>query len=154
RSSTRKQILRSGSLQSCLTSRSLRSGRLDSLNLQRDVDAVSYNHATCFQHLVPGQAKVAAVECSGPGNSHALIAPRVFGLARVLHLQAHFPSDAANGQVTHEPVPLATQLFHPSALKAETRELLDVQKVRGSQVVIAFGDTSINARSFHLHFHA
>src|SRR4051794_34475703 len=100
-----------------LLSRCLRGRCLDGLHFQLNFDAVSDQEASGLQHLVPLEPEVLPVNRSLGDESQPLIAPRVFGLAAVLHLEGHLARDIADGEFANDKVAVTLELLDALAPK-------------------------------------
>src|SRR5262249_18370036 len=103
----RKTIRRSGDVKTCrcafnmciLLSGCFNGRALDGLHLELDVDAVADEKASRFEHLVPSQAKVLAIDRSLCGEAAAHIAPRIRALSAVLGVERNLAGDVTDGEV-------------------------------------------------------
>src|SRR5690606_28747292 len=114
-------------------------GRLpDELDVDLDVDVLTDHHSTGFQHLVPGQAEVLAVDPGGRRRAAADVAPGVLDLlVETLDLQGDLLGHAADRQVTdHLQLALAQDLGL-LRLEGQGRVLRHVEKVRAAQMLVA-----------------
>src|SRR4030095_7587597 len=123
--------IRSAMRSGCATSGSRRSGRsasLNALDVQVDRDLVAEDDTAAFDHLVPGEPEVLAVDRRRAVEAGALLAVGAFPLAE----EARFEHDRARHAVErkgtrHLPLLAArVDVAHARALERDLRELLDV----------------------------
>src|SRR5688572_1868938 len=93
------------------TSRHLRGGGLNGLDLQLDLDLVADQQAAGLEHLVPPQAEVLAIDRRPGRERHALVAPRILALAAVLDVERHLAGDAADREIAEDAVVVLAELL-------------------------------------------
>ena len=113
---------------------------LDRLDLDLDVHAVADHHAAGLEHLVPGEPEVLPIDRRLRREPGALVAPRVLGPARVLHVEGDFAQRPANREVADHAQPAVAQALRALALEGQLRMALDVQEVRRLQVRVTVGE--------------
>jgi hypothetical protein len=81
------------------------------------------------------------VDSRGSREPDSSVVERRATLAEVPHIERHGSCDASDGQITRDPVLVARHRLDLRAAKVNRRMALDVEKVLGSQVIVALGLT-------------
>ena len=111
---------------------------LDELALDKDLDLVA-DDPLAIEHHVERQAEVLAVDLSLSTVTDAVAHHGIIEFP-VLHYRKRYrPGVALDGQVASHLVAILSGLFDSGAFEGDRRVLVDFQKIRRAQVVIALG---------------
>src|SRR6266699_3522620 len=114
---------------------------LDELALDKDLDLVA-DDPLAIEHHVERQAEVLAVDLSLSTVTDAVAHHGIIEFPVLHDSKRHWPGVALNGQVSRQGVAILSGLFDSRAFEGVGRVLVDFQKIRRPQVVVALGVVS------------
>jgi len=109
------------------------------LDLELDADLAADDDTAGLDREVPGGAEVVPVDLGDGREPGPLTAPRIVAPAQVLELERDRPGDAADREVTVNPVLTLAVLGDRGAPERELREPLDVEEVGAAEMGVAVG---------------
>src|SRR5262245_19859872 len=134
---------------------SARSPFADALHVYVDGHLLADEKAAAFHRLVPGESEVLAVDGRRAVESRPLLAVRALPLAEEARLEHDRSRHAVEREGARHLALLTARIdvANARALERDLRKLLDVEEVRGAQMVVALLDVGVDAgrvdRSLH-----
>src|SRR5262249_7434591 len=126
-----------------------RSGRCcgsHGLQVELDLDALADEHAACFEHLIPLETEVLAVDRRARDEAASLVAPRILASAERLDVERDLAGDAANREIADHAMAVLPGGLDLLARESELGVLLGVEEVRRAQVPVALPVAGVDAR--------